>query len=463
MPENHRLDRLFNPSSLAIIGASKHERKSGGRFLKGLIFNSGFKGKLYPVNPRESEVMGLPCYSSIMDIPGEVDLAIITVPAGLVPQCMVECSQKGVRFAIVHGAGFSELGTEGKELESEMLKAARQGGPRIIGPNCMGLYCPEADINTILADVHYEKETGPVAFAGQSGWVTENFIEMGYERGLRFSKAVSIGNQSDLTIEDMLEYFGNDSDTGVIGFYIEGIKRGKEFLRLAKEVSKKKPIIVWKSGRSEVGVRAVASHTGSLAGNHVVFDAALSQSGIIAARNLEELVDLAVGFTCPVLPAGKKVGLLMEAGGGASAGADAAEALGLEIPTLSTESQKELVARLEGILPPFSSPRNPVDIIWAPENNPEQIFSECSRILLKEVDAVVIIGYLNFDDRLAKELSGLRDSTGKPIFIIPGHTTERRDGMSLLVRNGIPSFSIPEKALKALSAMVHYSNYQKQS
>ena len=169
-----------------------------------------------------------------------------------------------------------------------------------------------------------------------------------------------------------------------------------------------------------------------------------------------------MGFTCPVLPTGKKVGLLMEAGGGASAGADAAEALGLEIPTLSTESQKELVARLEGILPPFSSPRNPVDVIWAPENNPEQIFSECSRILLKEVDAVVMIGYLNFDDRLAKELSGLRNSTGKPIFTIPGHTTERRDGMSLLVRNGIPSFSIPEKALKALSAMVDYSNYQQQ-
>ena len=455
------LERLFSPSSLAIIGASKNEQKGGGLFLKSLI-NSGFKGRLYPVNPRESEIMGLRCYSSVLDIPGEIDLAYLTVPAEVVPQVMAECSQNGVRFAVVHSAGFSELGTEGKELEEEMLRFARQGGIRIIGPNCMGLYCPKAGINTIAPRCALEKEAGPVGFVGQSGWVTENVTLIGCERGLRFSKVVSIGNQSDLTIEDFLEYFASDTDTKVIALYIEGIKRGREFLQLARQISKKKPIIVWKAGRSEVGIGAAASHTGSLAGNKVVFDTALTQGGIATARNLDELIDLTVGFTCPVLPKGNKVGLLVEAGGGAVAGADATEALGLEIPTLSGETQKELVDVLRGVIPPFSSPRNPVDLIWAPVDNAADIYLECIRIMLKDIDAVVVIAYADLDDYFTTELAKLRDNTGKPIFIIPGHSSEYRSKMSLLTRNGIPTFTIPERALKALSAMVDCSNYRHQ-
>ena len=459
MKRIQELDRLFNPSSLAIIGASKNEQKGGGLLLKGLI-TGGFKGKLYLVNPKESEIMGLRSYPSILDIPGEIDLAIVAVPARIVPQVMAECSQKGVKFAVVHSAGFSELGTEGKELEEEMLRFARQGGIRIIGPNCMGLYCLKSGINTIAPQFTFEKETGPVGFVGQSGWVTENFILMGYERGLRFSKVVSIGNQSDLTIEDFLEYFASDAETKVIAFYIEGIKRGREFLQLAKQTSIKKPIIVWKAGRTEAGVRAAASHTGSLAGNNVIFDAALKQSGMVTARNLDELIDLAVGFTCPVLPRGNKVGLLVEAGGGAVAGADTAEALGLEIPILPAETQQELVDKLKGIIPPFSSPRNPVDIVWATADNRTDIYLGCARIMLKDIDAAVVIAYADLDSYFTTELVGLRDKMGKPIFIIPGHPVAQKTGMSLLARNGIPTFTIPERALKVLSAMVRYSNYR---
>ena len=458
MRRTQGLDRLFSPSSLAVIGASKNDQKGGGLFVKGLI-NSGFKGKLYPVNPKELEIMGFRCYPSILDVPGEVDLAIVAVPAGVVPQVMAECSQKGVKFAVVHSAGFAELGSKGKELQEKMLKSARQGGIRIIGPNCMGFYCPEANINTILSQYTFKKETGPVAFAGQSGWVTENFILIGRERGLRFSKVVSIGNQSDLSAEDLLEYFANDSDTKVIAFYIEGIKRGREFLQLAKQTSREKPIIVWKAGRTETGVRAAASHTGSLAGNDAVFDAALKQGGIAVARNLDELIDLAVGFSCPVLPTGNKVGLLVEAGGGAVAGADTTEALGLEIPTLSIKAQQELIDKLKGIIPPFSSPRNPVDIVWGPANNAVQLFMRCSRIILKEVDAIVVVSYAVYDEQSIKEVTNLRDEMRKPIFIIPGHVVGQRTGMDLLARNGVPTFNIPERALKVLSAMVRYSNY----
>jgi len=452
------LDRLFNPSSLAVIGASRNDQKGGGLFLQGLI-NSGFKGKLYPVNPKEVEIMGFRCYPGILDIPGEVDLAIVAVPAGIVPQVMAECSQKGVKFAVVHSAGFSELGSKGKELNEEMLKFARQGGVRIIGPNCMGFYCPEANIDTILSQSTFRKEVGSVAFVGQSGWVTENFILIGYEPGLRFSKVVSIGNQSDLTIEDLLEYFANDANTRVIAFYIEGIKRGREFLQLARQISKKKPIIVWKAGRTEVGVRATASHTGSLASNNAIVDAALKQGGIAVARNLDELIDLAVGFTCSVLPTGNKVGLLVEAGGGAVASADAAEALGLEIPILPVEAQQELIDELKGIIPPFSSPRNPVDLVWPPIDNIVQLFTQCSRIILKEVDAIVMVNYAVYDEQSAKEVTSLRDEMGKPIFIVPGHAVGQRTGMNLLAKNGVPTFNIPERALKVLSAMVRYSNY----
>ncbi len=457
------LDRLFNPSSLAMIGASKDEDKSGGRFLKGLI-NNGFKGKLYPVNPTESEIMGLRNYRSVTDIPGEVDLAYVTVPARAVPQVMAECSRKGVRFAIVHSAGFSELGAEGKELEQEMLKFARQGGTRIIGPNCMGLYSPKAHINTVAAMDISKDETGSVAFVGQSGWVTENVIQLGYERGLRFSKVASIGNQADLTIEDLLAYFADDIDTKVIAFYIEGIKRGKEFLQLAKQISKKKPIIVWKTGRTEIGGRAAASHTGSLAGNNVVVTAALVQGGIVRADNLEDLIDLIAGFTCPVSPAGNKVGLLVEAGGGAVSGADAAETQGLEVSALSADTQQELADRLKGVIPPFASPRNPVDLVWTPAENKSDIYLECARIMLKDdIDAVVIVAYADLDDYFAAELAKLRDNTGKPILVIPGHSFEQRSGVSLFTRNGIPSFTIPERAIKTLSAMVRYSNYRHQS
>lgn len=458
MKQIQELDRIFNPSSLAVVGASKNEQRGGGFLLRGLIDN-GFAGKLYPVNPRESEIMGLRSFRSILDIPGRIDLVIVAVPARIVPQVIAECSQKGVKFAIVHSAGFSELGTEGKGLEEEMLRFARQGGVRIIGPNCMGLFCPETSINTIIPYITFEKEAGPVAFVGQSGWVTENVIQMGYERGLRFSKVVSIGNQSDLTIEDLLEYFANDAKTKVIAFYMEGLKRGREFLQLARQISRTKPIIVWKSGRTEVGARAAASHTGSLAGNKAVFDAALAQGGVAMAQNLEELIDLIVGFTSPVLPRGNRVGLLMEAGGGAVAGADVAEASGLEVPTLSMEAQKELADKLRGIVPPFSRMGNPVDLVWIPLGSKIQPYLQCSRIMLKEVDAVVMISYAIFDNQAVKETVSLRNEMGKPIYVVPGHPGESREGMSLLTRNGIPSFTIPERAVKVLSAMVHYSNY----
>jgi len=456
------LDRLFSPSSIAVIGASQDIDKGGGFVLHGLL-QGGFQGKLFAINPKQTEIMGLKTYLSILDIPEEVDEAIIAVAARIVPRVMAECTQKGVKFAVVHSASFSELGAEGKELENEMLRIAQQGGTRIVGPNCMGLYNPHAKLNTILTEAYLTGDPGSIAFIGQSGNVSENFISRGYELGLRYSKVVSIGNQSDLTIEDFLEYFAADSETNIIACYIEGIKRGREFLQLAKQISLRKPIIVWKGGKTEAGVKIAASHTASLSGNRAVFEAALRQSGVVSADNLEELIDLAMGFTSPVLPAGNRFGLIAEAGSGTVTGADIYEELGLAMPTLSAESQKELDGTLEGMTMPSLTRQNPVDLGWLTYDISPKLHLDSCRIVSKEVDAMVALCYAHLDEQFAAQLASLRDEMKKPIILVAGLPVMEKEGMRLLVRKGIPAYTILQRALKVLSAMVRYSNYRRQT
>ena len=462
MGKTQELARLFSPSSIAVIGASQDIDKGGGFVLHGLL-QGGFKGKLFAINPKQTEIMGLKTYPSVLDIPEEVDEAIIAVAARIVPQVMSECSQKGIKFAVVHSAGFSELGAEGRELENEMLRIARQGGNRIIGPNCMGLYNPRANLNTILTEAHLTDNGGSIAFIGQSGNVSENFIWRGYEQGLRYSKVVSIGNQSDLTIEDLLEYFAADPETKIIGCYIEGIKRGREFLQLAKQISLKKPIIVWKGGKTEAGVRIATSHTASLSGNRAVFEAALRQSGVVSADNLEELIDLAMGFTSPILPAGNRFGLIAEAGSGTVTGADIYEELGLAMPTLSAESQKELDGTLEGMTMPSLTRQNPVDLGWLTYDISPRLHLDSCRIVGKEVDAMVALCYAHLDENFTDQLASLRDEMKKPIILVAGLPVMEKEGMRLLVRKGIPTYTILQRALKVLSAMVRYSNYRRQT
>ncbi len=448
------MDRLFKPSSLAIIGASNDTGKAGGRFLKGLI-DTGYQGTLCPVNPNGGEIQGIKSYRSIQEVPGEIDLAILTVPGRTAPAVIADCARKRVKFAIVHSAGFSELGEEGRQMEKEMLRAAATGGTRIIGPNCMGLCVPESKINTIVYNFGIG-EPGHIAFIGQSGWVTENVVVLGKERGIRFSKILSIGNQSDLTIEDIMAYLADDTDTHAIAFYAEGLKKGRDFLRTVQDTIRNKPVIAWKAGRSHVGARSASSHTGSLAGNHVVFDALAKQAGMVVVRDLDELMDMMAGFSCPVAPQGNRVAVLCESGGGAVAAGDTAEACGLEIPTLTEASQQKLIDILTGKIPPFAAPRNPVDIVWGPADNPGALFTGCGRVMLSETDSAVMLDYQKFDEKFAQQLSELRDSTGKPVFIVPGYLTFARSGMAVMTSRGIPAFSTPAKALRVLSEVVGY-------
>jgi len=455
------LKHLFEPESIAIIGASKDELKSGGMFVSALL-KDGFKGTIYPINRRENEIQSLKSYSSILEVPGKIDLAIMAIPAQGLPQAMAECAQKGVRFAIVHSVGFSELGDQGIDLERQMVKIARDGGVRIVGPNCMGIFSPKGRINTIVPHARVLLEPGGVAFVGQSGWISENVTRLGTDRGLRFSGIISIGNQSDLTIEDFLEYFGNDESTRMFVAYIEGLKQPQRFLKLAEEISKRKPVIVWKGGESELGAKAAQSHTGSLAGNFAVFEAACRQKGVVFARSLEEMLDLAVAFICPYLPAGREVGLLMEAGGGAVAASDACIKAGLHISPLPQDVQRRLKEYLQGKVPLSKARSNPVDLVWVDFVDALEVYSTAIEMMVPEVDSCLCISYAFLEDEaFLSRLESIRDSNRKPIIIIPGNSLDQHKGMVMATMRGFPTYVMPDNAIRALAAMTWRAEYLK--
>jgi len=459
MKKYSQVDALFNPRSVAIIGASRDERKAGGSFIKSLI-NHHFKGPFYAVNPNETDVMGLKAYPSVLDIPGEVDLVVITIPAPAIPKVMGDCAKKQVKCVIIFSAGFREIGAEGRDLEKRVLEAAREGGVRIIGPNCMGVYNPEKGLNTIVAHMDIPCESGSTSFIGQSGWASENFIVTGFDRGLRFSKVVSCGNQADLTITDYLAYLAEDTRTNLIGAYVEGIQNSKKFFEQAQKASTRKPIVIWKAGSTGAGARAVASHTASMAGTNAVWSAALHQAGVIRATHFEEMMDFSVAFGCPYLPAGNRVGLIGEAGGGGAAASDACEEVGLHVDEFPESLQRELRECLKGSAAPFSSIRNPVDLVSPSRSAYPNVILQCMELMASAVDALIFFTYYPLiDTTFLDVMAGLRDKLRKPIFIVPGYPTRESQGMVLYVQRGVPALPTPERAAKAIFALRQYSRY----
>jgi len=459
MKRDAHLEALFNPSSVAIIGASRDERKSGGRFFQSLMRN-GFKGSYYAVNPQETEVMGQKAYASVLDIPGEVDLVVITIPAAAMPRVMADCAKKQVKAAVIFSAGFREAGAEGRDLEKKVLEAARPGGVRIIGPNCMGVYNPGHGLNTIVSHIDLPRESGHVSFIGQSGWASENFIIAGSDRGLRLGKVVSAGNQADLCVTDYLRFLGDDPETEFIGAYLEGIPNGQEFLRQARKVTLRKPVVIWKAGRTKAGARAVASHTASMAGADGLWDAAFKQAGIIRASQFDDLVDFAAAFGCPYLPAGNRIGLIGEAGGGGAAGSDACESAGLEVNQFPEPLQEQLRDCLEGSAAPFSSLRNPVDLVSPRRIEYPEFISRCLKIMAAAVDAFIFFTYFALDDAAFLEaMADLRDRIRKPVFVVPGYATRQGEGMFQYTRKGVPALPTPERAARAIAALRQYAKY----
>ena len=358
------LDRIFYCRSLAVVGASQQEGKAGNMFIHALK-QGGFQGHLYPINLHESgEVLGLKLYPRLQDIPGEVDMVVVTVPRSAVPSVLEDCAAKGVKAAQFFTAGFRELDSqEGRRLEAEMLDAARRGGFRIIGPNCVGTCVPAIGKPLLGPFPHGTMPPqGNVSFLSQSGGIAGKMVEVAAARGIGCSKVVSFGNGLDLDAVELLDYFGSDPETGVVGAYLEGTERGGELTRVAREAARRKPLVILKGGSTPAGAEAAASHTGSLAASDTVWSAALRQAGAVRVSSMEEMADALLAFQYLGPIPGSRVALItgLAAGGGGDSvsGADICLHHGLQVPPFAPHT----LDRLETLLGKMGSIlRNPLD------------------------------------------------------------------------------------------------------
>ncbi len=349
------LQRLFFPESVAVVGASPH--LGGGKMPYYQILQmAGYKGRLYPVNPKYTEISGVKVYPTLDDIPEPVDLAIVSVPAGNALETVEAAARKGIKFIHFFTSGFSEIGN--LELEKALLKAAHKGGTRIIGPNCIGVHCTGS---AVTCDVPKSPLTGigKVAFLGQSGGMTHNFMRMAHSRILDLNKVVSYGNQIDLKVEDYLEYLAGDDTVRVIAAYIEDIKNGRRFMEALKKTTAKKPVVILKGGITEQGAKAAASHTGAMAASHEIWTAVMRQYHGIEAVNFEQMVDLTMMAIAERTPTGSRLGFLGAGGGTSVLFTDISSLAALSLPELSDGVQRRISERISNV---NTSTTNPVDL-----------------------------------------------------------------------------------------------------
>ena len=347
------LDKLLQPRSIAVVGATERSRPDFVIALREL----GFRGEIFVVNPGYDEVHGLKSYENVKDIPGPVDYAISAIPAAAVPGLIDDCAQKGVKIAHLYSARFGETGRpQDAELETEVLRRAVKGGVRVIGPNCMGLYYPKMGIG--WTD-DFPTESGSIGMASQSSYAVHDLILLGASRGMRFSKVIGYGNALDFNECDFLEYLASDPETAVILMYVEGVKDGKRFLSVMRKAALTKPVIVVKGGKGEAGARAAASHTASLAGSADTWKAAVAQAGAIPVESLDEMIDYSVSFSYLKPIAGSRVGIAGSGGGPSVLGADQCEVAGLKVVALPDEIREQLKARN---MPMWDWVGNPVDM-----------------------------------------------------------------------------------------------------
>ena len=447
------LDLFFHPKSLAILGASGKEGKLGRLFMERFI-ETGFQ-KLYPVNSREAEILGVKAYPSLIDIPDPVDLVLILTPPASVIASVKECVAKGVRGIIITTAGFGERGEKGKELEREMARIARDGGARIVGPNCIGIYCPSSRLPFPRRSA---MEGGSVGIVSQSGSFADHLSLIATLNGVKFSKAISCGNECDLNALDFLEYLGEDPETKIIIAYFEGIKDGRRFYQLTREISKKKPIIAWKSGTTEAGARAAASHTGALAGSRPIWEGVFRQVGIINVNSLEEVLDCLYAFYFQQIPRGKKVAIITGPGGPAVGTTDACLDLGLEVPQLSENTKNHLYK----IIPPFgTSVGNPVDLSIASAEAPK-VYRDVIRILDRDENVDMFLAIGNGGREFNNTIIEAMKESKKPLLVTLIMPIELvLQDFKLLQANRIPVYTDPRRAANALAKLANYAEFRR--
>lgn len=455
------LEPFFNPKSIAVIGASENFVKPGGRPVKALQ-DKGFKGEIYPVNPSHEYVYGIKCYPSLLDVPGEVELAVVSVVADKVYDTLEECASKGVKAAVVFSSGFAEVGPEGLEKQKRLSDLTRKTGLRVLGPNCLGLVNAT---NGVMASFAFIVDLPPVedkvlGFVTQSGAFGAIIYASSLYKGVGFNYFVSVGNEADLEFADFLDYMVHDDKTRLVGGYLEGAKDGDKLRRVAEEaLDKKKPILILKVGRTSAGSRAAASHTGSLAGSDRIYDAFFKQTGIIRIDDYTELIAFTPLFQAGKLPRSRNTAIIATSGGAGVTMTDLCETLGLNIIPLREETRE----KMDRVLPSFASSRNPIDLTAAFMTMPE-ILVDCLKAVCGDPEVDIVICNFNFpflapDHPIVMEIIDICRNTDKLVFLSPfvfpgtGIDPATRE----IQRAGVPTNPNTGNSIKAISNLAAYS------
>jgi acetate---CoA ligase (ADP-forming) len=450
------LDAILRPKSIAVVGASRRPGTIGFQIVANLL-KYGYEGVVYPVNPKAGSIHAVPAYASVGDIPGPVDLAVVVVPKEHVLEVADQCGAKGVKGLVVISAGFREVGGAGADRERELVDRVRRHGMRLVGPNCMGVMstAPEMRMNATFAPSM--PPAGPVSLMSQSGAMGVTILDYAAEYGIGINDFVSVGNKPDVSGNDLIQYWADDERTRVILMYLENFGNPKTFTRLARTITKSKPIIAVKAGRTGAGARAASSHTGALAGLDVATDAVLSQCGVIRVDTVEELFDMAMAFGTLEPPKGNRVAIVTNAGGPGIIIADACEGRGLEVVPLSDETQ----AALREVLAAEASVRNPVDMIASA--TPESYRLVLDRVLQDEnVDAAIAafvppLGVRQED--VAQAIVTAKQGHDKPVLAVLMGREGLPQGRAQLKEAGVPGYIFPESAARALVAMYRYRQW----
>ncbi|GCC10349.1 succinyl-CoA synthetase subunit alpha [archaeon] len=445
---------FFNPKSIAVIGASAHPGKVGYEILKNII-DSGYVGNVVPVNPKEHEINGLKCFKDIKEA-GGVELAIISVPASVVPKVVEECGEAGVLNIVIISAGFKEIGKEGAKLERRVAEIARSKNMRILGPNCLGVMDMYTPLNATFAGEMPER--GRIAVVSQSGALLTGILDWSMKNKIGFSRLISLGNKSDLNETDFIEALVDDENTRVILCYIESIDEGQHFVDVAKKVSRKKPLIILKSGTGESGTRAASSHTGALAGSDIAYTTAFREAGVIRASTLEELFDLARIFVSEPVPGGSSVGVVTNAGGPGILSVDAVDKSELQVAKFG----KETIDRLRQKLPSESNVYNPVDVVGDAKSD-RYAYALDTVLLDPNVNSALVIltpQAMTEPYKTAKVVVDIKKKfPDKPIATSYIGGLVLSESIEYLEKEEVPNYAFPESGVRALAGLVKYSEY----
>lgn len=455
---------FFNPKSFAVIGASDNPKKGGNIVIRNLQ-EFGYRGTIYPINPKGGVIADLPAYPSLGDVPDEVELAMIVIPRDRVPTAVRECGEKGVRGVIISTAGFSDSGEKmGRDLENEVRGIADRYGMRIMGPNSIGTINATDGFVTSITSLLRPENAGAVSFFGQTGMFASGFFRwITSSQHFAVSKVACLGNKNDVDETDILAYLGDDPETSVVGVYFEGVSRGREFLETIRDVSRKKPVVVLKSGRTERGARAVSSHTGTLAGEDGVYDGVFQSTGAVRVDDFDHFYDCLKAFSFVPLPRGRRLGVISITGVGCVLTADYTDLYGLEIPSLSDEG----IARMREVFPEWAKVSNPVDMWFAIENvGPRRAYEVITEALIqeKQVDVLLVIFTLipesDFDaGEIFADIKKKHPDTPILACFMAGELSQYTRWREEFERRRIPVFPGPGRAVFAAAALVRYAEF----